>query len=234
MRRPLVLFLGAAVSFLSLSACGSGDVSTRSASESASTTVLAAPASASSTLVGPASTTPGPRPNPPIAPSSSVQAPSAPAWPVDLTIVPKPIPETGVFREGPRIVIRWGELDAMLLGLSECSLRNNTCELRSRWMPGFTGATGAEVSLTVADINALVSVRVESVATGEVVVEKLDMDGTPTFTAPSQPGDYLFGIDLTGTARTVSYVALVRVSEQPAAMGNTAMTFPVNAVSPQG
>jgi hypothetical protein len=72
------------------------------------------------------------------------------------------------------------------------------------------------------------------VATGEVVVEKLDMGGAPTFTAPSQPGDYLLGIDLSGSARTVSYVALVRVSEQPSAVGNTAMTFPVKAVRPQG
>jgi hypothetical protein len=148
--------------------------------------------------------------------------------------VPNPIPETGVFREGPHISIRWGSLEAMLSGLSECSLRANECGLKSRWMPGFTGGTGAEVSISVADINALVSVRLESVATGEVVVDKTDMTGTPSFAAPGQPGDYLLGIDLTGSARTVSYVALVRVSEQPAAMGNTAMTFPVNAVRLQG
>jgi hypothetical protein len=160
--------------------------------------------------------------------------PSTYPWPVDLTIVPNPLPEAGVFREGPRISIRWGSLEAMLMGLSECSLRANECDVKSRWMPGFTGGTGSEVSVGVADINALVSVRLESVATGEVVVDKTDMTGTPTFTAPAAPGDYLLGIDLTGTARTVSYVALVRVSEQPAAMGNTAMTFPVNAVPRQG
>jgi hypothetical protein len=226
----------AAVTLVSLSSCASSRVSTRPADDSAATTGVDVPVSPSSTSAEP-SMPPPPALQPKPVPSSvppSVPGSVAPEWPVDLTIVPKPIPETGVFREGPRIVIRWGELDAMLLGLSECSLRNNTCELRSRWMPGFTGATGADVSLTVADINALVSVRVESVATGEVVVEKLDMDGTPTFTAPSQPGDYLLGVDLTGAARTVSYVALVRVSEQPAAMGNTAMTFPVNAVTAQG
>jgi hypothetical protein len=74
-----------------------------------------------------------------------------------------------------------------------------------------TSCASGGVSTRSASESATSTGPAAPVATGEVVVEKLDMGGTPTFTAPSQPGDFLLGIDLSGSARTVSYVALVRV-----------------------
>jgi hypothetical protein len=161
-------------------------------------------------------------------------APGMPLNPPAVTLVPAPVEETGVYRAGIPITVHWGGLDAMLQGLASCSLRTAGCDARSRAMPGFTGGTGVPVTLEVADLDALVSIRVESVATGAVEVDEVDQTGTPTFTSPTEPGYHLVGIDLTGQARSLSYAFVVLLSPSPPSFGATAMTFPVNVAPPAG
>jgi hypothetical protein len=151
--------------------------------------------------------------------------------PTGVTLVAQPIAQDGVYQAGIPIHIEWGGLQAAIEGLAACSLRDPGCDVRARFMPGFTGSTNVPVKLQIADLDALVSIRVESVASGAVVVDEVDQPGTPTFTSPADPGDYLVGIDLTGQARTLSYAFLVRVSAQPPSYGSTAMTFPVNSAT---
>jgi len=149
--------------------------------------------------------------------------------PMDITLVPHPSPEPGVYQAGVPVTLCWGGVGIMVGPLAACSLSQPTCDVRSRWMPGVMAKAGARVTLTIADLNALVSIRVDSVATGEIVVDLPRQAGTPAFDAPSEPGDYLLGIDLTGSARTLSYVEFVRVTTADTSRGGSAMTFPVNA-----
>ena len=149
-----------------------------------------------------------------------------------ITLVPRPTPEAGVFKAGPPVTLCWGDAASMLGGLAACSLRTPGCDVRERWMPGILATAGAPVTMSVGDLDSLVSIRIESIATGAVAVDVVDQPGNPTFTAPAGAGDYLVGIDLAGRARTVSYVLFARLTAGVApSYGATAVTFPVNVAA---
>jgi hypothetical protein len=180
-----------------------------------------------STLIEPPTVKAPPPPDPGQTPvGSAVPLPSISV--PEITLVKTPLVGDNFYHAGIPIKIVWGSIGYSIETLAECSLRTEGCDARSRFMPGVFMATGSPVTLTPADLNGRVSVRIERVADGTIVLDLVEQKGNPTFQSPSEGGDYLVGIDLVGDARTLSYVLYVRLQPQPQVPGGAPMTFPVN------
>ncbi len=168
------------------------------------------------------------------APPEPGQAPVGSAVPMpsislpEITLVQNPVVGDNFYHAGIPIKIVWGSIGYSIEMLAECSLRTEGCDARARFMPGVLMGTGSPVTLTPADLNGRVSVRIERVADRTVVLDLVEQKGDPTFQSPSEAGDYLVGIDLVGDARTLSYVLYVRLQPEPQVPGGAPMTFPVN------